>query len=74
MYLTAPYAVALPPPVPLALEMRSCQKELERVEAQLEKRGQEMSELQARLQDAEKILVSINSIASYPGSPPPPHA
>ena len=42
--------------------MRSCQKELERVEAQLEKRGMEMSELQSRLQDADKILVSAVSL------------
>ena len=42
----------------VALEMRGCQKELERVEAQLEKRGMEMGELQSRLQDADKILVS----------------
>lgn len=39
--------------------MRSCQGELERVEGQLEKRSQDIGELQARLQDAEKILVSV---------------
>ena len=41
-----------------ALEMRSCQVDLERVEGQLGKRSQDVRELQARLQDAEKLLVS----------------
>jgi mediator of RNA polymerase II transcription subunit 4 len=39
-----------------ALEMRSRQVELERVEVQMEKRNQDIGELQARLQDAEKLL------------------
>jgi mediator of RNA polymerase II transcription subunit 4 len=42
--------------VETALEMRSCQGDLERVEGLLEKRSQDIGELQARLQDAEKIL------------------
>lgn len=44
-----------------ALEMRTCQVDLERVEGQLEKRSQDVRELQARLQDAEKLLVSTLS-------------
>ena len=42
-----------------ALEMRSRQVELERVEVQMEKRNQDIGELQARLQDAEKLLVRL---------------
>ena len=42
------------------LEMRSRQAELERVKGQLEKRNQEIEELQARLQDAEKLLVNTH--------------
>ena len=37
--------------------MRSRQAELERVEGLLEKRNQDIGELQGRLQDAEKLLV-----------------
>jgi len=51
-------------PVPLcsltqmstALEMRTRQKEIDRVDIELERRSQEIRELQSRLQDAEKIL------------------
>ena len=45
-----------------ALEMRLRQAELERVEGQLEKRNQDIGELQARLQDAEKLLVRLYTI------------
>ncbi|CAI7994469.1 Mediator of RNA polymerase II transcription subunit 4 [Geodia barretti] len=45
-----------------ALEMRLRQAELERVEGQLEKRNQDIGELQARLQDAEKLLVRLCTI------------
>ena len=45
-----------------ALEMRSRQKEINRVDAELERRSQEIRELQSRLQDAEKILVRNNTV------------
>lgn len=37
--------------------MRTRQKEIDRVDIELERRSQEIRELQSRLQDAEKILV-----------------
>lgn len=42
--------------------MRSRQKEINRVDAELERRSQEIRELQSRLQDAEKILVRNNTV------------
>ena len=47
---------------PPALEMRSRQQEVERVDTELEKRSQDIRELQTRLQDAEKKLVCGNSV------------
>ena len=46
-----------------ALDMRSRQKEINRVDAELERRAQEIRELQSRLQDAEKILVRNNTVS-----------
>jgi len=37
--------------------MRTRQREIDRVDIELERRSQEIRELQSRLQDAEKILV-----------------
>ena len=50
----------------VALEMKSRQAELERVEGRLEKRSQDIGELQARLQDAEKLLVRPNPFPQPP--------
>ena len=41
--------------------MRTRQKEIDRVDIELERRSQEIRELQSRLQDAEKILVRNSS-------------
>ena len=48
-----------------ALDMRSRQKDINRVDAELERRAQEIRELQSRLQDAEKILVRNSTIWSF---------
>ena len=41
------------------MEMCSCQREMAGVEEQLQQRNKEVSQLQAKLQEAERIIVSL---------------
>lgn len=43
-----------------AIEMRLRQEELNRVNSELEAKGRELSNIQTKLQDTEKILVCCN--------------
>ena len=46
----------------IAVEMKSRQLEVNKVEEELKRRTQEILELQLRLQEAEKILVRVHSL------------